>query len=345
MEKISNSDIPDYDNSTNIISIKNDFENHKISYITVKSKLYIIAVISNPAKFNTRYKLFNEFCERIKNENNIVLVTLELQQGLRPFITDATIKLRTNYEIWYKENLINIAVQHLPSNWEYMAWIDADIEFQNKNWVSDTIDQLQTYKIVQLFSHAIDLGIKKETLQVHTGFAYQYVNGETWKEAKYGNFWHPGYAWAITRKAYDDIGGLMEFPILGSADNHMSLSFIGMVNRSLNNQLHENYKTLAYIFQDRCERHIKRNIGFVHGTILHHFHGNKVDRKYQDRWKILIDNKFDPLRDLKKDCNNLWQLEDIKIKLRDDIIMYFRQRNEDSIDMPCEYKYVKGKWI
>ena len=338
-------DIPDHDDTKNIISIKNDFENHNISYITVKSKLYVIAVISNPARFQTRYKLFNEFCQRMRKEDNIVLVTLELQQGLRPFITDAAIKLRTNYEIWYKENLINIAVQHLPTHWKYMAWIDADVEFQNKNWVLDTIDQLQTYKIVQLFSHAIDLGIKKETLHVHTGFAYQYVNGETWKEARYGNFWHPGYAWAITKEAYNDIGGLMEFPILGSADNHMSLSFIGMVSKSLNSQLHENYKMLAHIFQERCERHIKRNIGFVHGTILHHFHGNKVDRKYQDRWKILIENKFDPLRDLKKDCNNLWQLEDTKIKLRDDIIMYFRQRNEDSVDMPCDYKYVKGKWI
>jgi hypothetical protein len=345
MEKLSFMDIPDHDDTKNIISIKNDFENHNISYITVKSKLYVIAVISNPARFQTRYKLFNEFCQRMRKEDNIVLVTLELQQGLRPFITDAAIKLRTNYEIWYKENLINIAVQHLPTHWKYMAWIDADVEFQNKNWVLDTIDQLQTYKIVQLFSHAIDLGIKKETLHVHTGFAYQYVNGETWKEARYGNFWHPGYAWAITKEAYNDIGGLMEFPILGSADNHMSLSFIGMVSKSLNSQLHENYKMLAHIFQERCERHIKRNIGFVHGTILHHFHGNKVDRKYQDRWKILIENKFDPLRDLKKDCNNLWQLEDTKIKLRDDIIMYFRQRNEDSVDMPCDYKYVKGKWI
>lgn len=39
------------------------------------------------------------------------------------------------------------------------------------------------------------------------------------------------------------------------------------------------------------------------------------------------------------------QLEGRKIKLRDEIIMYFRQRNEDSVDMPMDYKYCKGKWI
>ena len=324
----------------------NLYENHSMLHkITDNSILYVISVVSNPARFNTRYRLFNEFCERMKSEKNIVLVTVELQQKSRPFVTDSTIKLRTDHELWYKENLINIATKYLPWDWEYMAWIDSDIEFHNKNWVKETIEQLQTYKIVQLFSHAIDMGIKKETLHVHVGFAYQYVNGEEWREAKYGKFWHPGYAWAITRKSYNDIGGLMEFPILGSADNHMSLSFIGMVDKSLNNKLHENYKLLAHIFQERCEKHIKRNIGFVHGTIFHHFHGNKVDRKYQDRWQILIKNNYDPLRDIKKDSNGLLILEDDKIKFRDDIIMYFRQRNEDSVDMPCDYKYVKGNWI
>lgn len=328
---------------TSIFQNKNS-DIFKVNKLTTDSKLYVITVISNPARFNTRYKLFNEFCERMKLENNIVLVTVELQQRARPFITDSAIKLRTDHEIWYKENLINIAVTHLPDDWEYMAWIDADIEFQNKDWVLETIEQLQTYKIIQLFSHAIDMGVKKETLQVHIGFAYQYVNGEKWLGPKY-SAWHPGYAWACRRSAYNEIGGLMEFPILGSADHHMALAFIGLVEKYLNSKLHDNYKLLCKIFQNRCNKYIRGNIGFLHGTILHHFHGNKVDRQYQDRWKILINNNFDPLEDIKKDCNNLWQLEPDKISLRDEIRMYFRQRNEDVSNMPCDYKYVKGKWI
>jgi hypothetical protein len=324
---------------------KNDDEYHSLKKLTHKSILYVIAVVSNPSRFARRYQLFNEFCERMKLERQVKLYSVELQQGSRPFITDATIKLRCDHELWYKENLINIAVKHLPPSWEYMAWIDADLEFNNKNWVYETIHQLQTYKIVQLFSHCIDLGIKNETLHVNVGFAYQYVNGETWKEPCYGGTWHPGYAWAITKEAYNEIGGLMEFPILGSADHHMSLAFIGLVNRYINSKLHPNYKMLCNIFQERCEKFIKRNIGYVHGTLLHNFHGNKADRRYQDRWQILTTNNFDPLRDIIKDANGLWQLQGDKIKLRDDIIMYFRQRNEDSVDMPMDYKYCKGKWI
>jgi hypothetical protein len=317
----------------------------RFNILTCNSFLYVIAVISNPARFARRYQLFNEFCDRMKNEKQVKLITVELQQGCRPFITNSQIKLKTNHELWYKENLINIAVNHLPEDWKYMAWVDSDIEFQNKNWASETIDQLQTYKIVQLFSHCIDLGIKCETLQVHTGFAYQYVNGEEWKPPNYGGTWHPGYAWAMTRDAYDSLGGLMDFPILGSGDHHMALAFIGLGNRYINSKLNDNYKLLCKIFQERCEKFIKRNIGFIHGTITHYFHGNKADRRYQDRWKILINNDYDPLRDIIKNSQGLWQLEGSKIKLRDEIILYFRQRNEDSVDMPMDYKYVKGKWI
>ena len=77
---------------------------------TRSSILYVIAVISNPARFARRYELFNEFCERMQSEKHVKLITVELQQGCRDFVTNSTIKLRTGDEIWYKENLINIAV-------------------------------------------------------------------------------------------------------------------------------------------------------------------------------------------------------------------------------------------
>ena len=311
--------------------------------------LYVIAVVSNPAQFNRRYQLFNEFCERMNKESQIKLITLELQQNNRPFMTNSQIKLRTNDEIWYKENLINIAVSRLPDDWKYLAWIDADIEFVNKNWVQDTINALQTYKVLQNWSHAIDMGVKQETLQVHNSFMYLYCNGEDHQtiatKKNYSFFFHPGFSWSITRQAYDEIGGLMDFCVLGSADHSMALAFIGLVEKSLHAGLHENYKILARIFQDRCDKFIKKNVGYVHGTILHHFHGNKVDRKYTDRWNILIKNKFDPLRDIIKDSKGLYHLEGDKIKFRDEIIRYFRERNEDSNTMPVDYKYVKKEWI
>ena len=120
---------------------KNDDEYLNTIKTTKDDVLYVIAIISNPARFEKRYKLFKEFCKRMKTEKYVKLVTVELQQGCRPFATKSMIKLRTDHEIWYKENLINIAVKHLPHDWKYMAWIDTDLEFQNKDWARETIER------------------------------------------------------------------------------------------------------------------------------------------------------------------------------------------------------------
>lgn len=308
---------------------------------TRQSVLDVVAVISNPARFSRRYQLFMEFCARMRATPRVRLFTVELQQRARPFATNADLKLRTKHEIWHKENLINVAVTHLPPDWQYVAWIDADLEFQNPRWVDDTLEELQTYSVLQLFSHAIDLGPNGETLQVHTGFAYQYMLGKTWRPAGYGVFWHPGYAWACRKSAYNAMGGLIDFAILGSADYHMALAFIGLVDYSLNHKIHPNYKKLVKIFEQRCEKHIRRNLGAICGTILHHWHGDKKNRQYQSRWEILVSTAFDPLVDIKKDCSALWQLEPEKIALRDKIRRYFRRRNEDSIDINQNYAFTK----
>lgn len=316
-------------------------------------KLYIVAVISNPNHYKRRYQLFEEFCQRVNatDKEYFELITLELQYANRPFQTSAQYQVRSNSVLWHKENLINYAVRNcLPVDWKFMAWIDTDIEFVNSNWVQETLDKLHIYDILQLFTHAIDLGANHQTLEVHTGFVYQYLNNEPLptKQPYNRRHWHPGYAWAITRQAYEKIGGLLDIGILGSGDNHMAMAFIGRVEYTLNPNLHNNYKQFCLNFQKRCRHHIQSNIGFVNGTILHYFHGCKVDRRYKDRWKILVDNKFDPVFDLKRNGQNIYELETSSpnfVKLRTEMRMYFSERNEDAISLKKDYVFTKQRWI
>ena len=48
----------------------------------------------------------------------------------------------------------------LPINWKYVAWIDADIRFTNKNWVKETIEALGSGRahFLQLFERALQMG-------------------------------------------------------------------------------------------------------------------------------------------------------------------------------------------
>lgn len=312
------------------------------------SKFHVVTVISNPVRYRTRYDLYRRFAKHVADAG-VQLTTVEIAFGDRPFeITEAGnprhLQLRTFFELWHKENMINLGIAKLPADWEYVAWIDADVAFTRVDWPMETIHQLQHYMVVQMFQQCMDLGPNYEVIQQHNGFVWSYhqndckpPQGAGWG-GYYGverpkAFWHPGYAWAARREAIDHLGGLMDWPILGAADHHMALALIGEARRSVPGGISKRYLDEILEWQERADKFIQHDIGYVPGTINHFWHGKKKDRKYVERWDIITRNDFDPDTDLKRDWQGLWQLTDRKPKLRDEIRAYFRQRNEDSIDL------------
>jgi hypothetical protein len=309
----------------------------------VGSPLHVIAVCSNPAQYASRYRLFREFAARMA-EQPVEFYAVEMAFGARPFeVTEAGnprhVRVRSSTELWHKENLIQLGLRALPLDWKYVAWVDADVSFLSPTWVKDTLDALQHYQVVQLWQDTLDMGPKGEVVQHHRSFCWHHVNGTQRKPTGgygYGSpsFWHPGFAWAARREALDGLGGLMVLPaVLGSADHHMALALINEAEDSMPGGIHPNYRQLVLEWQEQAQSVIKSNIGYVPGTLVHHWHGKKKDRRYQDRWQILVRHQFDPLRDVRLDSSGLMTLAPNRTKLRDDIRAYFRARNEDSIDL------------
>jgi hypothetical protein len=308
------------------------------------TQLHVISVVSNPMRYASRVRLYHEFAERMKCAG-VHLITVEQAFGDRPFeVTQAGnpdhVQTRSFDALWIKEKLVNIGITHLSQqvpNWGYVAWIDADVSFANPNWVADTIHALQHNMFVQLFSHAVDLGPKNEIIKNHTGFFYQYAqNGfqtpGTASFKKYGT-WHPGFGHAARREAVEAVGMLLDWAILGAGDRHMCTAMVGAVETSVPPNINARYLAELVRWQDRCEQFIKRDVGYVDGVLLHHWHGRKSSRKYTERWQILIDNDYDPDTDIKLDTYGQWQLTGNKPRLRDQIRAYFSQRSEDSIDL------------
>lgn len=301
----------------------------------LNEKLYVIGVLSNPVKFAKRYQLFQEWMEYMSKNKKIVLYTIELQQGCRPFVSDATFKLRTPDEIWYKENMMNYVLHRLPEEAKYICWCDTDITFQREDWAEESISQLQTYDIIQPWSTAIDMGPTGDIMATARSFCSVWIEEKKYTTGKYGTYLHPGYVWCATRSILDRIGSFPDFCILGSSDHHMATAFIGIVEKGVNKNVPKSYVNKLIGYQERCNVHLKQNIGFIPGIIHHHFHGSKKRRKYRERWSILIDNKFDPDIDIYTASNGLLRLSGNKIKLRDEIRDYFRQRNEDNLCEEC----------
>lgn len=360
---------------------------------------WVITIINNPCRFKKRIELFRAFVKRMK-DYKVKLCIVEAIYGQRKseiddprIVADIKVVKRTNTVLWQKENLINIGINNLPADWKYVAWIDSDIDFVKKDWVKETIHQLQMHHVVQLFEDIVDLGPDDQIMKTAKSFMYCYKNdiakiwtsssknngniskksskkesnfsekkdsksnsSEKEKEkteekekkethilkekyggyyqytSKKGSYWHPGYAWAATRYAIDTVGGLFELGILGAGDHHMACSLIGEYEVSVPGEMSEDYRGHLYVWQKRA-RHLHKNVGYVKGTIFHYFHGKKSDRKYNDRWKVLIENKYRPSYDVYKDSQSLLVFRPSKDQLRDNIMKYFGSRNEDSIDM------------
>ncbi len=302
--------------------------------------LHVVTVISNPIRFKSRYALYEKFKNQVAC-SGAKLWTVEIAFGDRPFeVTEAGnpyhLQLRSFEELWHKENMLNLMIQRLPLDWEYVAWVDADILFHRPDWVEETVHQLQHYMVIQMFSHAIDLCPNYKCMKQHNGFVWSYFQNNFEAPKGYGykkyGLWHPGFAWAARREAIDMLGGLIDFGILGAGDRHMATALIGCVEDSVPPNIGKAYLNELKIWEKRAAK-LDKDIGYMEGTISHYWHGKKKDRRYTERWKILIDNEYDPDTDIKRDWQGLWQLAGNKQKLRDQIRSYFRARNEDSIDV------------
>lgn len=316
----------------------------------VNDTLYVIVPVFNPQRYRSRWKLYKDFEHYVLSNDEAHLVTVECSFGCRSDVIEehpspkhTVIRLQTTSEIWHKEAMMNIAISRLPRDWKYVATVDGDVQFMRPDWVGETIQQLQHYNIVQMFEVAMDLDSNYVPFSMSTGFVHDWIHGvpdhdcysSKWRRP---NAWHTGYAWAYTRQSITDLGGLIDWAILGSADNHMARCLIGEWEKSVNYRVHKEYKEMLKVWQERAEKYIRRNIGYVKGGLLHYFHGAKVNRRYKDRWQILVNNKFQPSLDLKKDWNGLYQLTDRNFNLKKEIQEYFKQRDEDNTDM----KGVKG---
>jgi len=300
----------------------------------MNDKLYIVTCVFNPESYKSRYNLYNQFSDYISKFDNAELYTVELIfEGQEFAVTTSDnpkhIQIKTDEILWYKENLLNLGIKQLPSDAKYIAWIDADIEFENDTWVQDTIDALNKHHFVQMFTIANDLGPNGEVVSTEKAFLQRWLTGD-YNEKKRGR---SGLAWAATKDALESVGYLIDWGIVGSADWFMAFALTDQLTA-------HNMKTKTggfsgealKIWSDKAKKYIKKNVGVVKGNLNHFWHGKKSDRGYNWRWKILSENQFNPLTDLTYRDNGLIKLKADKPQLLVDIKHYFESRNEDNTE-------------
>ena len=329
------------DNIQSILYTNDELKQTLLNNSKIENKLHVIMVISNPCQYKRRIILANEFIKRMEKNSDIILYIVEMiykcnvdnidnKYSYQVTSSDNIrhLQLYTEVPLWHKENMINLGIEKLlPKDWKAVAWIDADISFENINWASDTLKILNGYKdIVQLYSMAIDMNKNEGILRMFYSFGHQYQNNKQY--VKNGpEYWHSGFCWAMNRNAYKKMNKLYEYSILGSGDINIALSVISNGQKSINQDNTDDYKESLYNFEQKIQN---LRLGYVPGLIKHYYHGSKINRKYQERWTILVSNRYQPTKHVKRDSNGILVPTDkFPKKLKDDILLYFQERKED----------------
>lgn len=316
------------------------------------TQLYVVTPLFNPWRWRTRGIHYQNFRQHVRNTGMCKLYAGELAFGQRPFeyttgdhhtVDDGEtheFQYRTRTELWHKERMLNRLIQELPADWEYVAWVDADVQFARPDWALETVHRLQHHDAVQMFSHCQNLDSYYDVLDnkpPRPGFAYAWSEGLQPELAEnergyYSKGWqlgHPGFAFAFRRDAFERLGGFLDVAALGSGDFFMCLALAGQLEGHLRAGMSAGYREQLLLWADRARRHVRRNMGYVPGLLLHAFHGARRDRRYNERAEILDRWAFDPEFDLKPDSQGLWQWTERCPELHYAVRDYFRTRRED----------------
>lgn len=300
--------------------------------------LWLVTCYFNPAGYRTKRINHELFCERIVDAG-IPLVTVECSLGDRPFELPegpGVLRVRGRDVMWQKERLLNIAIEQLPAQCQKIAWLDADILFENPAWAAETSAMLEKTPVVQPFERAVRLP-RGTTEHDGTGMAYQGFAAVCARQphllmgGDFASHGHTGFAWAARREVFAGLG-LYDACIAGSGDHMMAHAFCGDWTSACVDRIIGPANRHRVCFTQWCRAvypRVRARVGHVPGTALHLWHGEVEDRRYVDRNRELAGFGFDPATDIRIGRDGCWEWASKKPKLHRWAAEYFGHRRED----------------
>jgi hypothetical protein len=319
---------------------------------TSGGELWGITTYFNPINYSNKIVNLKRFANRVRQQGvKLLIVDLafgNLEHEVDANLADKVIKVRSRTVLWQRERLFNIAVDELPARCDKVVWLDADIIFSNEKWVSETINLLERFVVVQPFRKAWCLNrqcTEKVPLidpvsslisewedsseRSGNGVAYSYCQNPS-DQRPCG---HSGFAWAFRRNVLDACG-FYDRLILGGNDTIISAAILG-ISRS---EAFQKYGMQAFShaqfmdavqWMERFSDMVQSSVSFTEGSVYHLWHGELKNRRYGGRQKILRDANFDPLTDIALDEERVWRWNTPKTALHNSVRDYFVERKED----------------
>jgi len=285
----------------------------------------------NPAGYGRLRENYAFFAERLAAQG-VDLWTVEVAFGAEPHALPAherCLQLRTDSVLWLKERALNVLLARLPSAYDAVAWLDADILFDDNIWTEDARALLGEAPVIQCFGAVTHLTRERR----HTGRMIPSV-ARAWQEDGPTDDlrFAPGFAWAARRELLAK-HGLYDAHVLGANDRLLAIALLNggehpYLLSNMNQAMREHFACWARAIH----ADILGRVGCLDGTIRHLWHGRLDERNYLERNRILIDAAFDPSADIATGPDGLWRWTSPKERLHSEVLRYFLNRNEDGND-------------
>lgn len=301
------------------------------------SDLGIVTSYFNPCGFKVRAENFERYVASIR-EADIPLVIVEafFEGGERLPASHRTLQVPARDVMWHKERLLDVGTGWLPPECTKVAWVDADVLFENADWAVETSALLERAMVVQPFERAVRMSRghvePRPDDDVFESFASMFVHQpETLAHAKFELHGHTGFAWAARRDVMAQ-HGFYDACIAGSGDHLMAHAFAGDAESRCVARIVGTGGPHRQHFR-RWSKKIHASVGarleFTPGRLLHLWHGTIANRRYAQRNKELYDLAFDPRTDLQISQTGCWEWASDKPELHAWARRYFEERRED----------------
>jgi hypothetical protein len=291
--------------------------------------LAVIVAYFNPCGFASR-----------RRNLHLALAALE-QQGVPTFVAELTfgdrklelppgdrvLHLRAADVMWHKESLLNALVCALPEGYTKVAWLDADVIFDDPSWYSKSCIALEVFDLIQPYATAEHFGPAGTVVTTTQSLAARAADDRGYPFDF--SIVQPGLAWAA-RRDFLETFPLLDRMIVGGADLLMALAAFGCRDHAYLRRLPHVMQSYYQSYEAGVRGRIDGRVGHTDSVLRHLWHGTVQNRRYVERLHVLRTYSFDPHLDVDLDRNGVLRWASDKKQLHQAVLAYFIGRLEDA---------------
>ena len=312
------------------------------------SRLWAVTSYFNPLDWKSRLRNYRAFRRWLK----VPLLTVEWHPAgdfsLTPDDADLLVQLSGGDLMWQKERLLNIGFSRLPSEVEFVAWLDCDIFYSQADVSDEIIESLEKNPVIQLFSevHYVDREMTEAAVSSTLPPSEAKLRSDEpklssardWAERGKASFVQshvgaPGMAWAARRDLMTEVG-LFDRCIMGSGDFFWLLGAVGLSQSWLHRRADlglYNYiaRSSYYAWAHRIFEKVQGRVGYLDRALFHLNHGELANRKYFERHARFGELGIDCDADIESTAQGVWKFRKPQPEWGATMEDYFLGRRED----------------